>query len=196
MKTNFAGLKSVTLLGLFSISAAHAQSVINFSALTPGTQITSQYAAQGLTFATEDANGDFGTPAIGMNPYLGGLANTPNGDYPTTEYLILYFTDPATVQSFSYNNYGTGTPSFYNAFDSSDTLIGSGSLSNVEGSTVALNLADVSMLRFSNGQTLESQNWEFVVGSISFTVTPVPEPTTLALAGLSGLGLLRFHRRK
>jgi hypothetical protein len=131
--------------------------------------------------------------------YAGGLANTPTGSYPTTEELNFYFTDPATVQSFTFNNWGNNSStgaSFYEAFDSSHTLIGSGNLNAVEGSTVTLNLANVSMLEFNNGTTLESQNWQFVVGSISFTAAPVPEPSTLALAGLSGLGLLLSRRRK
>jgi len=35
-----------------------------------------------------------------------------------------------------------------------------------------------------------------LVFTLSGTVVPVPEPTTLALAGLGGLSLLLFRRRK
>jgi|SRR5208283_2113906 len=35
-----------------------------------------------------------------------------------------------------------------------------------------------------------------VLGTLPPPATPVPEPTTLAVAGLSGLGLLLFRRRK
>jgi len=207
MKTNFTGLKAITLLGLLSISAAHAQSTIDFTTLTGGTQITSQYAAQGITFATEDADGNFGAPAIGTPS---SLANTPNGSYPTTEYLNFYFTSPATVQSFVFDNEDGGSgptsgrgDSFYKAFDSSGTLIGTGSLSGVDQALVTVNLANISLLQFNNGTTVMPtgaldyvNNWWFGVDSITFTATPVPEPTTLALAGLGGLGLLLFRRRK
>jgi hypothetical protein len=193
MKTKTSFL--LAILTAIAGASAEAQSVIDFSTLTPGTQITTQYAAQGVTFATEDADGNFGAPAIGVE-FPGGLANTPDGNYPTTEDLNFYFTNPATVQSFTFNNYGENDATFYAAYDSSDTLIGSGNLSNVEGSTVTVNLANVSMLQFNNGTTVEGNNWEFVVGSITFNAAPVPEPSTLALAGLSGLGLLLFRRRK
>ena len=41
-------------------------------------------------------------------------------------------------------------------------------------------------------------NSTFVVATsdVVYTVAPVPEPTTLALAGLSGLSLLLFRKRK
>ena len=45
---------------------------------------------------------------------------------------------------------------------------------------------------------LDHMNSTFVVATsdVVYTVAPVPEPTTLALAGLSGLSLLLFRKRK
>jgi len=197
-KTNFYGWKTAAVVGLFSISAVHA-SYIDFSSVTPGTQITNQYAAQGVTITTKDANGSISNAAIAAAPYSGGLANSTSGTYPTTEWLDFNFTDPVTLNSFTFNNYGDNadagagdSPSYYNAYDAAHTLIDSGFINTVQGSSVVLNRANVSMLQINNGTTAVGNNWEFIVGSISYTA--IPEPTTLVLAGLSGLGLLAFRR--
>jgi hypothetical protein len=47
----------------------------------------------------------------------------------------------------------------------------------------------------TTGETYADFNYNDLTFTFS-NVTPVPEPTTLALAGLSGLGLLLFRRRK
>jgi hypothetical protein len=47
----------------------------------------------------------------------------------------------------------------------------------------------------TTGETYADFNYNDLTFTFS-NVTPVPEPTTLALAGLGGLGLLLFRRRK
>jgi len=203
-KKIFGGLFAA-LLGLLSIGTAHAQTVLNFSTLPGGTPITTQYAAQGLTVATQDADGNFGVAETGSSPYIGGISNSTTGEYPTTEYLNLTFALPTTVQSFTFNNYGSfgggSDPrgdSFYNAYSSTDVLLGSGSLSSIQGSSITLNLANVSLLQFSNGTTTESDSWEFVVGSVTYSEAAVPEPSSYALAliGLGWIAYLRFRARR
>ena len=159
-------------------AGAFAQTIIDFSTLSPGTQVTTQYAPLGVTFATQDGR-VFGAPAIGGSPYLGGLSNSPTGIYPTTNSLNFNFTSPASIQSFVFNNYGNNGVSTYSAFSSNGTLLGTGnlgSLSNVYSPTlISLNLSNVALLQFSNGQGL-GQNWEFVVDSLSFNGGPISGP--------------------
>ena len=193
-ETKFVGWKIVAVLGLFALSAAHASYIVNFSNMTPGTQLTDQYAGQGLIISTE-SNGESGPAAIGTD-YSGGLANSTSGGYPTEERLNFNFTSPVTLDAFFFNNFGDNSlqdgPSYFVAYDSANNWLDSGLLNTVKGSSVALNVANVSLLQIDNGTTNLSHNWEFIVGSISYTA--VPEPTTLVLAGLSGLGMLAFRR--
>jgi len=157
-------------LGAFSQSPT----TINFGSLPSGTQVTTQYSAQGLSVATETANGTLGIPeTLSYPPSSGaphtGLTNSATGTYPTTEFLNLNFSSPATVLSFTYNNRSNNSLSYYDAFSPNGALLGTGELYTFSaGGTVVLNLGDVSKLQLSNGEPLGS-NWIFNVGSITFT---------------------------
>jgi len=193
-ETKCVGWKIIVMLGLFSLRAAHASYIVDFSTMTPGTQLTNQYAAQGLIISTE-SNGEIGPAAIGT-ACPGGLANSTSGGYPTEGRLDFNFTSPVTLDAFFFTNYGDNSlqdgPSYYMAYDAAHNLLDAGLLNAVEDSSVVLNAANVSLLQIDNGTTNLNHNWEFIVGSISYTA--VPEPTTLVLAGLSGLGMLAFRR--
>ena len=172
-KLHKAALLIAAGLGL-SPFGAFAQTTIDFTTLPSGTQISAQYASEGVNFALQNAPGVFAVPAIGGSPYLGGLSNSPTGVYPTFKYLNFNFTTPVSIESFSFNNYGSNGTSTYSAFSSSGTLLGSGNLGSqsvINSPTlIALDLSNVSELQFYNGAN--SGNWEFVVGSITYQSTP------------------------
>ena len=194
---------SVALVSLLSTQSVHGQIFLDFTTLPQNTPITTQYVSQGLTVATQDANGNFGTAeTTGVYPSdwtaPTGISNSTTGEYPTTEFLNLSFALPADVQSFTFNNYGDNGLSYYAAFNSTGTLLGTGNIAADQGETlITVNIPNVSLLKFSNGVTSEDSSWEFAVNSISYTeaTAATPEPSTWAML-LGGVGLLAFWQKR
>jgi hypothetical protein len=104
----------------------------------------------------------------------------------TSSQIDILFTGSAEFFSGSFNgivlNEATGDPITYAALDAASTFAGltAGDLTYNSGQ-IEVNLEGLTP---SSGQ------------NIIIDTTIVPEPTTLALAGLGGLGLLLFRRRK
>ena len=102
----------------------------------------------------------------------------------------------------TFNNFGTsGTgrgASTHTAFDRSGTVVSSGcigDLNNLETLTVAG--TNVSRLQLSNG-TGGTDDWQFGLGSLSFSAGGVPQPSVWAflILGFGGVGgSLRARRR-
>jgi uncharacterized protein YhjY with autotransporter beta-barrel domain len=158
------------LLGLAMITAAsvsvRAQTTIDFSTYAPGTVVTS---GPGVTFATQDANGVLGSPAIGNAPYTGGLANSITGSYPTTEFLNVNFTAAASKISFTFDDQGDNGISTYSVYSANHTLLATGPLNDFSGEMVALNVSGAALLQFSNGETGETSYWEFDLDNLTFS---------------------------
>jgi hypothetical protein len=171
----------------------------DFSTLAPGTPVTTQYP--GLTFSLIYTEGGTGTPATStsspsdFSDPTQGISNSPTGQYPTSEYLDVYFATPVTLNSFVFNNYGDNGLTSYTAFNSMGDIVGTEDISAAtsNGATVSPELAAIARVQFDNGEDdAEGDNWEYVLGSITYDEA-VPEPSSWALM-LGGLGLLAFFR--
>jgi hypothetical protein len=159
-----------------------------------GTQITNQYAAEGVIFQTEDWDGTLGAPAIGWG---NGLSNSYTGDYPTTEYLDILFPSGWDNVSFLFDNYGSDNGSYYTAYS------GSTALETVSLDTpaywdsfgfVPVPGSNITEIQISNN-TGGDDSWEFSIQNVSNAIT-TPEPATLSLLGYGLLGLCAVARRK
>jgi hypothetical protein len=177
----------------------HATSYnIDFSSLTPGTQISNQYASQDVTFALTGSPGGSGSPAIGSGVFPGGLSNSLTGAYPTSEFLDIDFASGVSNVSFTLDTYGSNPNSTFTAY-SGATVVDSGGLGgfssgfntqDVTGSGITSIVID----NYYGGIVGPDNSWEFVVGDLSYSTTP--EPGTLTLLGSGLLGLCGILRRK
>lgn len=140
-------------------------------------------SAGGVSFSLSGGPGPGGTPKVDSfgQPAIG---NSPTGNYPTSEILQFSFSSPANNVSFFYSNYGFNG-SFYDAY-SGVTLVSSGVLGSINGGLVTVPGSGITSLQINNN-TGGSYSWEFGVYSLTFTPAAVPEPTSLALFGLSTL---------
>ena len=204
----------VLAVALAAATMLHA-TTISFYGMTTGTQITTQFASEGVTFQTAGGPvepGGTGPAAIGWygctpgsgggdgDPCGYGLANTPTGEYPTSEYLDIFFPNGASDVSFTFDNQGSSEAgerggSYYDAY-SGTTLVGTGALysdpyADYYG-TVTVAGSDITEIQLSNGSGGGS-SWEFGVGEVTFST---PEPGTLTLLGGGLLGLWGLVRRK
>ncbi|MCE0524026.1 MAG: autotransporter outer membrane beta-barrel domain-containing protein [Methylacidiphilales bacterium] len=164
------GLAFVASLSLCITPLIQAQTTVDFNGYPLGTPITNQYAAQGISFATQDANNVLGTAAIISTG--AGVSNSATGFYPTTEFLNLNLAQPAHVVSFYFNDENDNGISYYNIYNASHTLIQTGPLNDVNGETVTLNLTGVSEIQMSNGNTTVGDNWIFDIDSITLFLSP------------------------
>ncbi len=163
-------MKLKIIMGLVAAATAtstalQAQTTIDFTTLSTGTVVTT---GPGVTFSTEDSSSVFGAPTI----FAGGLTNSTGAGSGRVEFLNINFTRAASAISFFYNNQGNNPfepsgGSFYTAFNSSGTSIGTGNLSNLNGGTVTLNLTGVSSIQLSDG--IAAGTWIFDVDSLTFT---------------------------
>lgn len=175
--------------------AAHASTVaIDFGSYGVGTAVTS---AQGVSFSLGGDGAATGAPVIdgwGNN----GLSNSNSGDYPTADDLVITFSGNASNVSFGFDNYGNGNGSAWTAYGVGGAVLGTGDLSNVNGSEVSLgSLNGVQQLVLDNGNMAQQYggSWLFDVSSLSATVSAVPEPSSIGLM-LAGLATVAFVRRR
>jgi len=220
---NFITLGFLVASAFLVSHPGYADTVVDLSSATFGfsAPITTQYALDGITFATETTGGVLGVGVTGgggwtasdpIDGTVSGLANTPTGEYPTTEFLDIFFTSPASGVSFWFDNFGCSDSgrgaSFYTVYGSGSTVIGGGGLCPTDEDNfnkVVVGVSGVSEIQidnntpdtFSGGE--EGDSWEFGLSRVEFTEsTTVPEPGTGALTllavGLAGLAA-KLHRK-
>jgi hypothetical protein len=203
-------VKSVLLAGaatvaLLTVAPAANATTINFNALAPGTAVTNQFA--GVVFSLIGGPDSGGAPTTGYAWFDSGfssLANshntstTPGGasGYDTANILDIAFSSPVSSVLFTFNNYGSGNGSNYQAFGPGASLISSGDLSNVNGFTVvSVSGSGITDLQLNNGSG-GGNSWIFGVGSLSYSAVPETSTWVMMLAGFAGLGFAGYRRSK
>jgi hypothetical protein len=121
-------------------------------------------------------NQGFGDIYLSFSNPLNGVGFQIQADYPGS------FT--ATISAFDANNVYLGSVS--EAGNSTFTADNSAIFIGIETQNISKIMIDTQSGAGSN----------FVIGTTYLDVAPVPEPSTLALAGLGGVGLLAFRLRK
>jgi len=182
---------TISLAFLASTSALSAS--YDFSTLSSGTNVTNQYA--GTTFSLAGGGTTSGSPTVNH----GGITNSTTGAYPTADQLVVDFDYAVENVSFNFNNLGNNASfggTIWSAYDASNTLLGSGSLSSASGELFSLGLAGITSIIWDNNLTGRS-SWIFSLKSLSFdaSVTPVPVPAALFMFVPAILGFFGFRRK-
>ena len=166
--------------------------------LATDTSVTTQYSSYGVTFSSEMFYDGFGGPiAGGVLPNLSGhyLSNFDGGDPPTVTPFLISFASMQSAAAFSIStNAGTSTftallagmsvESFNAATNSSNTNNYFG-FSGITFDTIRVDPG-------GTGGAALIDNLQFIASSTSV----VPESNSMALMGLSVLGLCAMHRRR
>ena len=170
MKTNLLKLAcGLALLG--TIATARAQSVFDFTYYYPNTN-SAPFQANSLIANGIDTFNEIGTANVTATDSTITFTFTQAGYLAPTDWNgpIITLTSPSSDLSSV-------------TLDSSTTVNFSSSMWSWSGNQIDINWEGMS---FSAGNTV----------TFDYNVAPTPEPSTLALAGLGGLGLLLFRRRK
>jgi len=179
---------------LTSISIVSAQDILNISQPALNTGLPSeQWGWQSFTVAQESLLTSF---AFEWNGASGDLNATATVDLLTGEGTG--GTSLASVTgSVSFDNSGPyqGYHFFVADFGSIDLALGQYTVYFYDA-TSPLEFVGTDYDSYSGGKFVNDIYGDSGYDATFFTPSPVPEPTTLALAGLSGLSLLLFRRRK
>jgi hypothetical protein len=197
----------IAVLGMASAVASYGQGYVQFNNYVSSTQ------SSGITYASGPAAGEGVGPEISVQLYYGAASDTL-----LSQLVPLTFGDGSDFSPVAAGNGGVSGPgTIFNAGgDAGYGIFNGGAVqipltgpnSFAAGSTLAFALVatgtyqTVSYYGASgvfNGTTSSAANVPPLPAGLqagSFTVAPVPEPTTLALAGLGGAALLALRRKK
>ncbi len=197
-----AGASTLTLLTAVPVASA---TTIDFTALTSGTAVTNQFS--GVVFSLMGGPDSSGAPTTGYAWYDGSTSSLANSDntsttpgggsgYDTANILDIAFSSAVKDVSFTFNNYGSGNGSNYQAFGPGNSLISFGDLSSVNGfSLVTVGGSGIRDLQLSNG-TGGNSDWIFGVGQLTYSAVPEASTWAMMLAGFAGLGFVGYRRNK
>lgn len=197
--------KEIAAVALVSavLAAPAAATTIDFTSITPGTAISTQYP--GLTFSLVGGQQP-GTPtvdrAFGTNtpPTLG---NSTTDNYPTGTAINIAFAGLASGISFTFSNFGNNSgfaPSNYTAFGAGNSVVSTGNLGNVQNLTlVPVAGSNILNLLISNGSN-GTYSWLYGIGELTYELdasAAVPEPASWAMmiGGFGAAGIMIRRRR-
>jgi hypothetical protein len=170
---------------------------IDFSGYSDNTPISS---LDGVTFSVFGGPAASGTPTTGLGNYgYESLTNSPDygasiNGYPTDEVLDLKFSSPVSGVSMNFNAEGADNE-FYTAYDSSHSVVSTGSLDPYEPGTVLIPGSGIAEIQLNNG-TGGGYNWVVGMQSLTFSPAAVPEPASLTLLGLGAVSLAGYGLRR
>jgi hypothetical protein len=159
---------------------------------SPGQSITNEYAAWGVTFATETNSVLYNAAITGYNccgtPTYGALTDSTDGAASRQAALDFFFTSPVTLNSFDFDDYGTDLSTAY-IYGPGHILLTTFSLpqNGLTMSTVSVGLSGVSEVQL----VAPYQGWLFAVNNVNYNATPEPGTLTLLLPAVGALGVLR-----
>jgi len=222
--TSFAA--AVALLGLGAIQAQGQSVLFNFSDSTPDGWVNGGFSSSpastvsniggnnyisiplgGFQVANVNSGTVSGTPASTFNAAMYAALNNPSGYDLNFNYYIdtSTFTTPGTyLQVGLFVNTGGG---FYsqvygspNGLQLNGTQVASGSVFQgqvtIPMSAYAVDASAATETYFRLGIVENGDGTGVKVNFTDLSVTPVPEPTTMAFVGLGAAGLLAIRRRK
>jgi hypothetical protein len=180
-----------------SASAAGATTVIDFASVPQNTEVTTQYAGQGVTFRGLEDGGEVATVTADFP--------SPTGDryfsncYPTrcasrADILEISFTEGASDVSWTLDSEG-GLSITFNAYDDGGALL---QTFDGTGDGVIFGFGSLSgIARIDALQPNDGWGWGLAQLTFDANVSAVPLPATLPLlfGAFGGLGLLRRFKK-
>jgi hypothetical protein len=196
LKSFTCGIALAALTTAAAVGSA-AATEIDFSTYSFGTPISS---VDGVSFTLYGTPYGSGTPVTGSFG-TASLGNSPTGEYPTSEGILIQFSAPVSSVSFTFDNFGDNSEYGYSNEQAFAGLtltdyqnIGGGCY--VEAfCLVSVVGTGITSLYVDNGSG-GSYSWEYGIGELTFSAaTPLPSTWVMMLAGLAGLGFLACRRQ-